>query len=44
MPPTRELEHRIRLKPGSGAVAVRSYRYAHLQKDELEKQCADLLS
>jgi len=44
MPPTRELEHRIRLKPGSGAVAVRPYRYAHLQKDELEKQCADLLS
>jgi hypothetical protein len=43
MPPTRELEHRIRLKPGSGAVAVRPYRYAHLQKDELEKQCADLL-
>ena len=26
MPPTRELEHRIRLKPGSGAVAVRPYR------------------
>ena len=43
MPPQRAIEHRIRLKPGADAVAVRPYRYAHLQKDELEKQCADLL-
>ena len=43
MPPHHQIEHRIRLKPGADAVAVRPYRYAHLQKDELEKQCADLL-
>jgi len=43
MPPQRAIEHRIRLKPGTEAVAVRPYRYAHLQKDELERQCAELL-
>jgi len=43
MPPSREIEHKIRLKQGTEAVAVRPYRYAHLQKDELEKQCADRL-
>jgi len=42
-PPSREIEHKIRLKQGTEAVAVRPYRYAHLQKDELEKQCADRL-
>lgn len=44
MPPQRKIEHQIRLKPGTEAVAVRPYRYAHLQKDELEKQCAALLA
>ena len=37
MPPQHALEHRIRLKPGTDAVAVRPYHYTHLQKDELEK-------
>jgi hypothetical protein len=43
LPPRRHLSHRIRLKPGTGAVAVRPYRYAHAQKDELERQCDDML-
>ena len=43
MLPQPKIEHKFRLKPGTEVVAVRPYRYAHLQKDELEKQCADLL-
>jgi hypothetical protein len=43
LPPCRHLCHRIRLKPHVGAVAVRPYRYAHLQKDELERQCDEML-
>ena len=43
MPPHCKIEYRLGLKPGTEAVAVRPCRYAHLQKDELEKQCADLL-
>ena len=36
-------EHRHSLVAGTDAIAVRPYRYAHLQKDELERQCADML-
>jgi predicted aspartyl protease len=43
LPPRRRSSHRIRLKPGTYVVAVRPYRYAHLQKDELEKQCGEML-
>jgi hypothetical protein len=43
LPPRRHICHRIRLKPGTGAVAVRPYRYAHAQKDELERQCDEML-
>jgi len=43
LPPERHLCHRIRLKPSAGAVAVRPYRYAHAQKDELERQCDEML-
>jgi hypothetical protein len=43
LPPRRHLSHRIRLKPGAEAVAVRPYRYAHTQKDELERQCDEML-
>ncbi|WVZ63767.1 LOW QUALITY PROTEIN: hypothetical protein U9M48_013374 [Paspalum notatum var. saurae] len=31
------------LEPGTTAVAVRPYRYAHIQKDELERQCDEML-
>lgn len=43
LPPCRHLSHRIRLQSGAGPVAVRPYRYAHLQKDELERQCDEML-
>lgn len=43
LPHGRHLSHRIRLKPGAGVVAVRPYRYAHTQKDELERQCDEML-
>lgn len=43
LPPKRRIEQRIHLKSSTEAVAVWPYRYAHIQKDELEKQCAELL-
>ncbi|WVZ98113.1 hypothetical protein U9M48_043591 [Paspalum notatum var. saurae] len=43
LPPQRAISHRIRLHSGTDAVAVRPYRYAHVQKDELECQCAEML-
>jgi hypothetical protein len=43
LPPRRHLRHRIRLKPGTAALAVRPYRYAHAQKDELARQCDEML-
>ncbi|WVZ49241.1 hypothetical protein U9M48_000615 [Paspalum notatum var. saurae] len=41
--PQHAINHRIRLQPGIDAVAVRPYRYAHIQKDELEHQCMEML-
>lgn len=43
LPPERKRVHQIRLLPGTAAVSVRPYRYAHIQKDELEKQCDEML-
>ncbi|WVZ89345.1 hypothetical protein U9M48_035766 [Paspalum notatum var. saurae] len=43
LPPHCAISHRIRLQPGTAAVAVRPYRYAHIQKDELERQCTDMM-
>ena len=43
LPPRHCHAHHIHLKPGLEAVAVRPYRYAHTQKDELERQCSDML-
>jgi hypothetical protein len=43
LPPPRSHDHRIRLVPGIMLVAVRPDRYPVIQKDELEKQCADML-
>ncbi|WVZ84215.1 LOW QUALITY PROTEIN: hypothetical protein U9M48_031269 [Paspalum notatum var. saurae] len=37
LPPQRAICHHIRLLPGTNAVAVRPYRYAQIQKDELER-------
>ena len=38
LPPQREIEHRIHLKEGADPVNVRPYRYAHFQKEEIERQ------
>lgn len=43
VPPEREHNHYIRLLPGTESVAVRPYRYTQLQKDELERQCDEML-
>jgi hypothetical protein len=43
LPPERRQRHQIRLLPGTPPVAVRPYRYAHMQKQELEQQCAEML-
>lgn len=43
-PPSRGYNHRIILEQGTDPVVVRPYRYAHAQKDELEKQCAEMLT
>jgi hypothetical protein len=43
LPPQRHRCHQIRLVPGTPPVAVRPYRYAHHQKQELEQQCATML-
>jgi hypothetical protein len=44
LPPVRPCDHRIHLLPGVPSVAMRPYRYPQLQKDELERQVADMLS
>jgi hypothetical protein len=43
LPPVRPCDHRIHLFPGSGPVVVRPYRYPTVQKDEIERQCTDML-
>jgi hypothetical protein len=43
LPPARRHDHHIRLLPGTAPIAVRPYRYPQLLKDEIEKQCEDML-
>lgn len=43
LPLGRSRDHCIRLLLNTTPVAVRSYRYAQLQKDELERQCTEML-
>lgn len=44
LPPAWPCDHRIHLLPDTAPVAVRSYRYPQLQKDELERQVAVMLA
>jgi hypothetical protein len=43
LPPQRHLSHYIRLKHGTTAVAVHPYGYSHTQKDEMERQCDEMV-
>jgi hypothetical protein len=43
LPPPRRHNHRIHLLPGTTPIAVRPYQYPHLVKNELERQCAEML-
>lgn len=43
LPPTRTQDHRIRLLPNATPVVVCPYRYVRLHKNELKRQCADML-
>lgn len=43
LPPNRDIEHRIVLKEGTDPINVRSYRYAHFQKEGIEKQVQEML-
>jgi hypothetical protein len=44
LPPPHKHDHHIHLIPGTQPVAVRSYRFPAIQKDELERQCAEMLA
>ena len=44
LPPQRARDHNIVLKPGALPVAVRPYRYPAAHKDELERQCAAMIT
>jgi hypothetical protein len=44
LPPVQRHNHRIHLLPDTPPVAVRPYRYMQLMKDELERQCTDMLN
>jgi hypothetical protein len=43
LPPVRARDHAIILKPGAAPVAVRPYRYPAAHKDELERQCTEMM-
>ena len=43
LPPTREIDHEIPLKPGSQAFKMKPHRYPHFQKGEIEKKVKDKL-
>ncbi|XP_068662938.1 uncharacterized protein [Aristolochia californica] len=44
LPPIRHCDHYIRSKMGIEPVMVGPYRYPHLQKDEIERQCQNMLA
>ncbi|XP_068662998.1 uncharacterized protein [Aristolochia californica] len=44
LPPIRHCDHRIHLKMGTEPIVVHPYRYPHLQKDEIERQCQKMLA
>jgi len=43
LPPSRQFDHAIPLLPGAKSVNLRPYRFNPAQKDEVEKQVAQML-
>lgn len=43
LPPNRNMDHQIPLKPGTEPINVRPYRYLNIQKDVLEQMVKELL-
>jgi hypothetical protein len=43
LPLVRRHDHRIQLLPGMAPMVVRPYRYPQLLKDEVERQCDEML-
>jgi len=43
LPPKRPCDHHITLVPGAQPVNVRPYRYAPIQKSEIERQLSEML-
>lgn len=43
LPPHRDFDHGIPLVPNARPVTTKPYRYAHAQKDEIEKQVKTML-
>ena len=43
LPPIRQLDHKIPLKPDSKPFKLIPYRYPHIQKNEIEKQVQEIL-
>ncbi|WVZ68636.1 hypothetical protein U9M48_017555 [Paspalum notatum var. saurae] len=44
LPPVCPHDHCIHLLPGTAPIAVGPYRYPQLLKDEIERQCSDMLA
>lgn len=44
LPSERACNHKIILSQGTDPIAVRPYRYPHTHKDEIERQCEDMLA
>ncbi|KAA0062046.1 ty3-gypsy retroelement transposase [Cucumis melo var. makuwa] len=44
LPPKRGIEHHIHLKQGTNPMNVRPYRYAHQQKEEMERLVDEMLA
>lgn len=44
LPLERQQDHRINLLPGTDAIAVRPYRYPQLLKDEIKRQCDEMIA